>query len=1459
MLALLLLKSVLSTQIKEELGDVWITPGETVNFDLYDYFEGEYLEFSISDGNSTEEETSLNNPFSIEQKAFIPGEKSGQKWKNRNLLTITQDSVSYFFNYNKNYVQLYSVDPSSDSFRLEWDKALPLDPNSTQIIQLSVLEQDNFEMLMLIVSQQPFRGKEVKNKVYFYLIEITRVKDPGQPQQLLLEGTDEIVLAKSPRKMGDYIALIGKRVDGSYALYIYSYSPPTSAGKLEVLDKYYSLPNASNLKMDLVDIDFYDNTIILLDKNIGLITYIFNGFLYYEHRFVYMTRFGVPYCLESYSVEWSNEYNLYNIATDKGLLSVAGEDLIETIWLYGINSSGCHCGVNSSILIENYYFLGIPNELSVVKVRSISEQIPVFNVNLKEKLGDNYDNYGLWTVVHGYLGVYYYIRTDLDGIRLFKLKLGDWILTVNGVQKDFYVQVLAKSPTGEVARSNLNVKIIEHNLEHIYLMNGYRMLNISELNCEVFFQGLKGNLEITPSEYFSGKDLNYTLSVEEVPSGLIDLKVTQINKTETILDSYFALALFSTCVVENVIFFSGSNQIYFLDYLGGHFKLSRYVSIGSPIDLFRVYGGLGVISRKGTHFYFSNFAFYDIQEQVLELDFYCTVYTTLDVYFVCAEPQKFNVYKADKNSGLYLLLKSISSESFNISKPFDILDMDLKQGEIPQKYYLFMLDSNLGVRIIDMDAITEANQEMHFLDNFLPYRKSKFIRCSSDKVYLIEDDGAIEIYQTDLGYINKIYTKASGQVTQVEVLANFVYVHIGDKLAIYDAVQPPHNSLFRMVELGANCTFQPSFVEGRGSRLVSLCQYFDISLVNIQKSICPVSPYNLPCSMKTNLEVSMKDPYKISQDEYKASLSLTATNSESELTLPVNLTIYTQGENIYVNNSTLSFYQNMTVDYYISTYMNLNEVVYGQNMNISMNINGKYPNFLENDKDPARLYPKVQEAQYYQGQSGDKFFDHTVLFDTNKVVVTTELEGILVLSISDNDLSNASQASLEATINVTQKLNRTNTVCRSIECVTTQSSKSLFLSSCSFDKEIEFNPQNFIIKKNILVLWEYNLYEKQVERIHELEVDFNPAWLKVVTSEVSEFMILSVDTHKNGDYVHHRNNHIIRIKGHWSLSDLNLEMVEVIDFHSLNLQAFYANTLDGVYTSSGEVYLYVADHWYGLRVLSSRKNESSIIVNSIAFKTKSILGVGVCGTNLFLTTKKAELLHYYLLNDHIPSLNQVYYSYNTQDNTYYGLTSHITCSYYYRPNYIAFSLRSSENEFTLRVVNTLSPKKSAVFADIPISPQFSVYSPASVEFYNDHTITSISMDEALFTSYVIRPSNVIIPSMNESQYQAMEKKWGSDTFEIFLEIQNENMQVKTPTISLKRSGSDSDDTKDPENQGGGDNSWWIWLLVGLGLFSISLVAWFVARYFWKKRKPFNSTEYPVFLSGSSQLEDEEGL
>ncbi|CAG9321293.1 unnamed protein product [Blepharisma stoltei] len=1479
--------------VMQDLFVAYLSKNEYLTLNLNDFFEGEDLTFSVGEANFTSENLQIFDPVSFNasnsiEYAGLRGPAVQETPNQRKITSFRSENKMIMFGFYQNYIEIYSLMLTSGELTLHWNQSLEYQHMDPNILQVALFTNDNSKFAVILLGQlEEVDGQNVTRND-LYVMNVTDIENPGLP--VLLDLWDiryTSSLKISSEIQSTSIIPISGIFSASFAshngmLFIYNFSDPFDPVLIQTISRYFTLPNADKLIPYPIDSLIFDGLIYMLDTNIGVILYELNsanGF-FFEEAYFDLTRFG-----DSLSIEYKeNDYetdNVITVGTERGLIAFSPNQFDEVFWVSSYDMYGVISPIKSSEHALNYFFLDVIGEnntsLMVVSDRTPLAQDVLLHMDIEDLVGGNFDPNGMWKIFYGYFGLFFYVRFDIDAITSYSFTLDYWKLRVTpgplSYPDSYYAEIIAETTVGPYLKLSKSIVVygIPENMSSILYIDGYSPIPIQALQLDVEFNGFYSELSATPLDYFSGPNLNFSLQINSIPSDF-SFNYSTYEKINYLQSVPMNMALTSVQLIEVEIFLYTDSGIYTFYY--GETEPALWLSLMNPISTVICPQGWLVYSLPTPDSPFINLIADGTNSTIQTWSpmTNCDIFFAYEDYMICGGSQLLDLYKTNSPSSLYYKMVQVSSELFQTDLYIIDATVTSPSESFPDSY-LYILDKFNGVHIIDLNFI--YNGEIPIL----PYSidKNNVINAvriigTQEQIYIVFSDGTVDAYTTTLVFIRRISGKYTGIYYSTQNIENLLFIHIGDRVAVLDGLQTTHSSLISYIPINESCQFDVSSeFDMYWGMIGTLCTANFSQSLSFYGSNCPTMPYDEPCELYIYGGINITSPASASQAQYIANLTLVASNEVSSIFLPVLLNIFPDGENIWINEQLWNISQQLVIDYDIETILDFSGFYQGQNVKSYLNINGKYPTFNYQGPNyvPAIKWPQMILTDHYEGDYDETFTDHTVIKNTNRVIVTSSIQGLLIFNLTDipnQEGMDSPDIPIEHILNVSDYINGTNPVCSVIEGVGTQGDFTLFVTACQYQMTEEFSwneekTVNLTLTQFALVLWEYDFVHCHVNRTKILLVEFYPAWLKVIPSDNYDFMLLSIDTADKADYENYRNNHVIRISGHWDSHTLDLIQVEIIDFHSLGLPAFYASAVDGVY-SSNDLFLYVADHWYGIRILQTQNdnvNEISAIVGGLPMKDGDyIVSVGVCGNFLFTGTVGTKI-HQFLLNSKSsPSIMTRFYPYNNTLNEYIGLTSLIVCSDYYQPDFIASSIRSSRNELYIRIYNTKVSQANSIMYDMPISPQLLPYSTGSVEFLNSYTVTAIGALTPWLRSYVLKKPEIIIPRMTPNEYQEMMKIWGIDTFELFITLINENMALNTTPICLRRTIPGSNDNDEGFQYNYNDNSWWIWLILGSCIFIILILACIMARYFLKKSKrPPVENERPLFLTNFSDFENDE--
>ncbi|CAG9332260.1 unnamed protein product [Blepharisma stoltei] len=1476
--------------VAEDPFAAYLSENEYLNLNLNDFFEGEELSFSVGENNFTGDCLQIFDPIyfntthSIELGSIRA--PSVQETPNqRQVTSFRMENKMIMFGFFQSYIEIYSLMLTNGQLAMHWNESLDYQHMNPNILQVALFTNGDSKYALILLGQlEEVDGQNVTRND-LYVMNVTNPEEPDPPVLLNLWDVRYTSSLKiSTEIQGTVIIPISGIFSASFSsyngvLFVYNFSDPYGPVLMQTVTRYFTLPNANNLIPNPVDSLILDSCIYLLDANIGVILYLLNpeNEFFFESDYFDLSRFGRSFSI-AYKDNPSQLERAITVGTEQGIIAFSPIKFDEVFWVTSYDLYGNVSPIKSSQNLLNYFFLDVLGQnntsLMVIQDRSIFEQDILFHLDIEALVGQNFDPNGMWKVFYGFYGQFFYVRFDLYAITSYGFTLDYWKLIVTPGALPYSAEIIAESAlqTNEKSTRWITVMGIPESVNAILYIDGYTPIPLEPIQINVEFDGFVANIIGNPMNYFSGPNMNFSIQLNSISSDF-SFKYSPYEIASYLETVPINMNLTSAQIIGIELFMYTHNEIFVFYY--GENGFDKWASLINPISTVICSQGWLVYSLPEPNSplisLIDSASNQTIQTWTPLVQ--CNMFSAYNNYLLCGDHDLIDLYITNTESNLYESMIQVSAKLFNMD--LYIIDATLTSpSENFPDSYLYILDQYNGINIIDLDFV--YNGEIPIL----PYCVDKAnvtnaVRMigTTEQIYIIFSDGSVDIYSTTLAFIKRVRARYQATYIDAKNIENVLFIQVTGKILVIDGLQTTHSSLLTYIPVNDSCQFDVSSeYEVYWGIIGILCPNKTNQDLMFYGLNCPTMPYDQPCQLNLYSQITMTNPLSVSQLQYIANITLIASNEVSSVFLPVILNIFPDGENIWINEELWNISHQLVIDYDIEAIVDLGSSYQGQNVKSYLNINGKYPtfNYKEPNYVPAIKWPQMILTDHYEGDYNENFTDHTAIKNTNRVIVASSTQGLLIFNLSgvpsQDDSFDSPDVPVENTLNVSDYINGTNPVCSIVEDIGTQGDLTLFVTACRHQMTEQFSWNegklvNLTLNQFALVLWEYDFVKGNVNKIRVLEVEFNPAWLRAIPSTNYDFMLISIDSSDEADYEKYRNNHVIRIAVHWDNDALNLTIVEIIDFHSLQLPAFYAHAVDGVY-SNNDLYLYVADHWYGTRILQTKNgNVTNIseIVGGLPMKDGDyIVNVGVCGNFLFTGTVGTKI-HQFLLNSKSnPQVMTRFYPYNNTLNDYIALPSLIVCSDYYQPDFIVSSILSSKSEFYIRVYNTKVSADNSIMYDMTISPQLYPQATGSVVFINSNTVTAIGALTPYLRSYILKKPQIIIPKMTLNEYKQMLKEWGTDTFELFVTLVNENMSVNSTSISVRRTPAGSNDNDDGYQYHSNGNSWWIWMILGFCILLILIMACLLARYFLKKPKPQTiQNERPLFLTQFSDFDNDE--
>ena len=1388
---LLIVTLASSVSISNELGRVMIHQSDSISLNLYDYFEGHDLEF-VSNTSALQ----LPSPSTIVTGSFLPfpSESTPSPLPYTSYATWDVEIITYILDFFGNFIALYALDTGSGALSKEWSVNL-----GYPVQQVVILNLPKHNYAIAITNQDI-------NRVF--IAEITNV---SCATPLQLEMWDLMYISQLRTcsvNNTSLVPFIGNLYQTGLLL-VYDFQKFTQP----VLNQSIIDVNTEGLGFQPVDVAITSIggqflTLLLLDSEFGLYFYNYEAFFQDDYR-IRLTQYG---CLNNLQVLSDMVYenliasDIITVGTCSGFLVIGASKETRMFFVDGLNTQDEVFSTSAGIAIYDIYFSQLnDSSLLVAQDRTTSQDI-IYHVELMNLESASLGIYGRWTVLEG-INNFYYVRTFKDGVRVFEMNIVLPVLTVPMDDQGFCGEVTATDGNGYTVTSIIEVTEIQ-DIEDVSLLNGYR-ISQNNAEIEVSFQGFKRTVWCIISDFISGNYLEYYMQYQN--SDLFQIEPYSFDKvfedSEFEIDSKYTKVL----VDPYYLYLIYDNGIDLLD--PSSFILNQTLEIPG-LKLVTNYFG----------FVFANFvnetgAYISIIEpgfnQTLNSSIHCEFLLVTGSWVICADSESIFIFIFNDTSISYQLQREFSKADLLGAT---ILDMatDSTIDELTNYNTLYVLTSSGKVMAVPLEYI--SSEGILKPEGTLSVPGALRIKVSYTHIYVLTNY-TIEVYSTNYYSFIRSVSNPRG-FTEVILLNDFLYLTTEGSVQIVDGQQTLINSFYMSVNV-SNCQVTDADFIQNIPFIVLLCPYTaENKTLKLIGSQCPKYSFTGPCPITLFFDIYIVDPVNLPGGIYSYNISFIGTNGahSAELSATLQLIAYGQAVQI-ISPYNQSF--NYSIDYDIGQSVSILHLFSGNNMNMSLEINGENITTANSQNNPVVLSPKLEVSGTQSFPS--EVFSLTSVPSTPYLLLTTIKGEILVYKIP----SNTSSFQLLSAIDLTEFLSNSS-YCYSIQYISTVNTSALFASLCIYylnfsqywqgaEHIYQESPQSCV------VIWEISLDTWEVLETTVVDTNVLPVFLQVITDTNTAFTIIIADNSMTGGSLQpYTNNNLLRMSVVWE-HGIKVTEYEPIDFSSLGLVRFFATAIDGIYSGqpsqelyNSTLYLVLADYWYGVRMLVVVDGTSVLLDGIPNTDGDPAVSVSMMARSLCIVTLSAKLLVYHFGFDMMPYYYVTVFPYTSTNDTLTTLPSVILASDYYQVQYLAFPVSYYTGGNYYRIINTDTVHSSTLVQDVAFGDDQEFTGVSQAVFINESAIAMI-VNRKDVVIYNIGNYLLDVPAMDEEAYEAMIEKWNTNMFAVRVRVLNDNNAIWSPVINLTITMPTEKDVQSPSGL-----YWWIWLIIAA--FFIMIVA-----------------------------------
>ncbi|CAG9312845.1 unnamed protein product [Blepharisma stoltei] len=443
---------------------------------------------------------------------------------------------------------------------------------------------------------------------------------------------------------------------------------------------------------------------------------------------------------------------------------------------------------------------------------------------------------------------------------------------------------------------------------------------------------------------------------------------------------------------------------------------------------------------------------------------------------------------------------------------------------------------------------------------------------------LIYKDKA-EVYNYLFQLEKTIFFKTVGPLTNAFVYQSIIFIQIGTVFYVYNPSLLSHDALVYSFEIQSPGIISCGWY--RWNELLITNYNPDAKLIEIYKNSFPSKKVFPPVY---EINIIADDIDSLQSLCYNESFSVIAYNAHDKMEANFSLLLHVDGNFPWIENDKLVLHENLP---YTNRFeVDLSDSFHGQYLNMSLNINEINIHDQTSEILPAFVPKRVEVVGEYEAKN-NWMKDHIILPHTEIALIVSENGFLFVNSKGFNDE--------EKFLNISEHTNLKNLACSLVESFPhTIKNLALIVTSCTYrapsDHLFVKTVREFALK-NALILWEIDFISLKITNYSVFSIAVGPWCLKI--APLTEIMVAMGDN-SIFDY-----NDVLRFRGKWIENLITIELLETINFLSLDIPSLSPVSLDYKVKNSQTSYWYLADKNYGIRVLETNNNQKSRLVGEL--------------------------------------------------------------------------------------------------------------------------------------------------------------------------------------------------------------------------------------------------------------------
>ncbi|OMJ66618.1 hypothetical protein SteCoe_36475 [Stentor coeruleus] len=1429
-----------STVILKNFSEILLTPNTVMDFNYLDYFEGTQLHYFVKKSSSSY----MQHP----QPDIVKGEYS-LKWPESSISREMgsffnySNSLSYYF--SKKFIGCINVNANTANLNQVWIKEIDSTKPNLNIIALAVLDYKkqnykNYHKKKSSQSQKPTTSNLSQplysNTTKFNTSQhfFSYADESNAEHFLLVIAQDTVSLINefyvseitNSSKTAIFTSIKIPQLSNINQLSLYHYFPTeiVSFAGCEGNTSYDFIYNFSDIYEPKFIQKIYEN--VCLGPSINYTSFPLNNFVHQLQNLTYqLIVLDRNYGLESYTMEngffkigLSLDMRLYGdlldfkeyldpeninnqafVRTLYGVFTIRTNDMIEINHIANIDSRGNENVIAGVYVYNNFAYLTFIENDFRISIGIVNVEYPRSIINFAIFDNDNVNINGQWAFIPGAMDMIY-IRIDKEVLRNFTFSPMLPILNINSSNIDSLYTITAIDINLDSKNNTLKIKLTSDNTYEIILAdNGIPCTK--SLTIVNDYAITNGEILI-PMNMFSGWNLTCRLvSIEndEYFANIIDKTPDKIEFFKSFNVSQDAQISY----VDNYIVVIEEEYFNIFDFESGYTR--RY-------DLPDVVGIVSVIDGNKQVFY------------VISGTYSCNC-------FMILFPSQIIIPITTSIKNCLFIEANINYLVISNNKILSIYTL-IDQPEFLINFYLSE-QKKLNINHISISLLSSLDTLLYigtgnsiFTINLSTIGNSMLINSHKEIIYTTFVSGQKTVCVSSENKIIVFNNYLNIKILTLDINADYLtqlddYVLASNNASLF--IIDTQNQYTKNSVVFADIKNRKNIGLLYGKSDYAYLAFLENNQIHVYKINC------LKRNTRWNNNVMLKADIINNNDTMNSAFSLNMNmrcwNEFSSKSTTIEVMFITYG-NAISKKKDLSI--NLINDYKVEEIYDLCDYFNGFDMQAEIIWKGKAAN--SNNKNlPAYITPSLQKTKAHM--IDENMIDHDVISFTNYTCILTATNNILLVNFETGNV--------DGNFTIIPKNNST-LKCININSISTIKSSSLIIVGCNY---IDSSMQSSL-KYSVLISLITDLDSKTLINSTETKIKPNAGFSKVIKGTRNIFVFAIIDGLANYTF---NNNHIWIYKGIWDGISSIITFDQTVNYFTLNLNNFYAITLDGIYDYNNTLSLYVFDQNYGVRSLISYNGSKMIIKDSFNLNNPAS-SIGLCGKILFLGFNNTSIMLFKLIQNQI-EYYMTYFPYNNHSEIYSALRGFISCDDYYFPKYIILPMKSN-SMIVVRIINLLSGNASYIVRDIQVA-KCSQIIPDFSEFIFLNSTFFLTLDTQLkyLNIFSIQKFSLVFPALSLAQCEKVNEKWGNE-FEIEIKVYNSKNSVMTNKVFFDIFNGDDKDGK----QNSQFLRWWEIVLIVVG-FLIALTIIVFAVYFAVMKKRLRMTLFTsnLYISEISRI------